>query len=113
MIYIYDTQLPNKSFLVNALTNIYGINLSTAKYLCSYLGLANTFTVNELTDEQLKNLIKLIEVSNLKINTDLKNINLNIKKKLLQIKSYRGLRRSMKLPVRGQRTHTNARTCKK
>ena len=113
MVYIFDTQLAGKEFLTNALTKIYGINLKTSKFLCNYLGISKTLKVNELTDEQLKSLIKLIESSNLKINTDLKNFNLQIKNKLLKIKSYRGLRRSMKLPVRGQRTHTNARTCKK
>ena len=58
-------------------------------------------------------LIKFIENSNININIDLKKLQISISKKLIQIKAYRGIRKLRKLPVRGQRTHTNAKTAKR
>ena len=80
---------------------------------CKKLGISKNFKVFELTEEQKFNLIKLIENSGLFINSDLKRYLLNKKKNLINIKSYKGLRKLQGFPVRGQRTRSNAKTAKK
>jgi len=69
--------------------------------------------VKNLSSNQISQLLKLIESLNFILANDLKRANLLIKQKLLSIKSYRGLRRKQGFPVRGQRTHTNAKTAKR
>lgn len=113
MSYIFETQLSKKKSLEYSLTDIYGISLSSSKKLCRKLGFTKSLFLFELSDEQLKNVVKSIESSKILINSDLKNFNREVRNRLIQIKSYRGLRRLARLPVRGQRTHTNAKTCKK
>jgi len=80
---------------------------------CKKLGISKNFKVFELTEEQKFNLIKLIDSSGILINSDLKRFLLNKKKKLINIKSYKGLRKLKGFPVRGQRTRSNAKTAKK
>jgi small subunit ribosomal protein S13 len=69
--------------------------------------------INELSDDQIAKLLKLIELSDITITSDLKKLKQIIAKNLVAIKSYRGLRRINGFPVRGQRTHTNAKTAKR
>ena len=69
--------------------------------------------VSDLTDEQILRFLKLIEQSKITITSDLKKMNRLIISRLVTIKSYRGLRKIKGLPVRGQRTHTNAKTASK
>jgi len=111
--YIFETQLNKKNSLKYSLVNIFGISLFCSNNFCRQLGFSDNLKVSDLSDEQLKSVVKLIENSNVLINDDLKNVNREIKTNLIQIKSYRGLRSLMRLPVRGQRTHTNAKTCKR
>ena len=66
-----------------------------------------------MTKDDFYNLTKLIENSNLLLNSDLRNYKNLMFNNLVKIKSYRGIRKLQKLPVRGQRTHTNSKTCKK
>jgi small subunit ribosomal protein S13 len=66
-----------------------------------------------LTPDQSLKLIKFIENLNLLINNNLKKSNIMLAKKLVQIKAYKGIRKLRGLPVRGQRTHTNAKTASK
>ena len=66
-----------------------------------------------LTPDQVLKLIKYIEESNLLINSNLKKSKIMITKTLIQIKTYKSIRRIRGLPVRGQRTHTNAKTASK
>ena len=113
MAYIFETQLHKRNSLKYSLIDIYGINLFWATNFCKQLGFSDNLKVSDLSDDQIKSLVKLIESSSVLVNDDLKNLNREIKTNLIQIKSYRGLRSLMRLPVRGQRTHTNAKTCKK
>ena len=81
--------------------------------LCKKLGFSKNLKVKNLSREQIIKLIKTIELSDLVISSDLKKLEDLNTKKLISIKSYKGFRRKQGLPVRGQRTHTNARTSRK
>ena len=70
-------------------------------------------TLSMLTPDQSLKLIKFIENLNLLINNNLKKSKIMLAKKLVQIKAYKGIRKLRGLPVRGQRTHTNAKTASK
>jgi small subunit ribosomal protein S13 len=113
MIYIFESDIPENKSVYNSLTNIYGIGKHRSKFLCKILGLSLNFKSENLSKKQLIKLIKTVEVLDFKLSSDLKKIKALIFKKLISIKSYKGLRRYQGLPVRGQRTHTNAKTAKK
>ena len=101
---------PNKKIEIS-LTYIYGIGRSRAKELLGKAGVSEGIKVKDLTEEQVSNIRKVIDQEG-RVEGDLKKeINLNIKR-LMDIGSYRGQRHRRGLPVRGQRTHTNARTRK-
>jgi len=113
MVYIFETEISEKKTISYALQNILGLGNKTSKTICKKLGFSDNFKVNDISKEQLFSLIKLIEQSSLLINNDLRKKNSIVLKKLIEIKAYKGLRRLNNLPVRGQRTHTNARTTKR
>ena len=113
MIYFFETNHNLNHSISQSLTNIYGISNSQSKKLCRKLGFSNNLKISHLTKENFYNLTKLIENSKLILNSDLKNYKNRINMNLVKIKSYRGIRKLQRLPVRGQRTHTNAKTCKK
>ena len=93
------------------LTYIYGIGNKFSKQICSALEISNSKRVNELTDDQILKIREYID-QNFKVEGDLRReYSLSIKR-LVDLASYRGLRHKKKLPVRGQRTHCNARTRK-
>jgi len=103
--------LPREKRVEVALTYIFGIGPSTAKKIIAASKVNPDTRVNKLTDEQIANLRSVIE-QNYKVEGALRSeINMNIKR-LIDIGSYRGLRHRRGLPVRGQRTRTNARTRK-
>jgi small subunit ribosomal protein S13 len=112
MIYLLETELFEDKSILIALKNIYGIGKSRSISICKQLGFCFSLKVNELSDDQITKLLKLIESSDLVITSELKKLKQLITKKLVSIKSYRGLRRINGFPVRGQRTHTNAKTAK-
>lgn len=102
--------LPKNKRIVIGLTSIYGIGVSTSKKILNKLGISEDIKVGNLTDEQV-NAIRN-EVANMKIEGALRSeVQMNIKR-LIDIGSYRGKRHRRGLPVRGQRTRTNARTRK-
>ena len=113
MLYILETKLAEKKPVLFALTKIYGINKSIALSICKKLGFSLNLKINNLTQEQIQDMLILIESSNLLLNQELKTFKYQASKTLISIKAYRGLRRIAKLPVRGQRTHTNAKSAKK
>lgn len=93
-----------------ALTGIYGIGRKTAQKICDAVSINYTAKIKDLTDEQLDALRN--EVANYKVEGDLRReISMNIKR-LTDMGVYRGLRHRRGLPVRGQKTKTNARTRK-
>jgi len=113
MIYIFESELPKNKSIFFALSTIYGIGRTKAFFLCKKLGFSANFVVKDLSREQINKLIKGLEFSNLVLAGDLLKFRQLVIKKLVSTKAYRGLRRYQGLPVRGQRTHTNARNARK
>ena len=107
---IVGVDIPNEKRVVISLTYIYGIGLTTSKNILAACNISEDVRVKDLTEDKL-NLIRG-EVAKLKVEGDLRReVSLNIKR-LQEIGCYRGLRHRRGLPVRGQRTKTNARTRK-
>lgn len=113
MVYLFETELSEKKSIYYSLQKIYGLKNSQVKFICKTLGYSLNLKLSQLSKEQLNQLIKFIENSSFILNNDLRKLNYKIFKNLIEIKSYRGLRRLNNLPVRGQRTHTNAKTDRK
>jgi small subunit ribosomal protein S13 len=113
MVYIFESELLENKSVQIALTQIFGIGNSNSILICKNLGFAKNFKVKNLSKEQLNLLLKIVGNLDLSLANDLKKEKLLAFKKLISIKSYRGLRRNQGLPVRGQRTHTNAKTAKR
>ena len=108
---ISGVNLPTNICVKVALTYIYGIGPTIAKEICKVAGISDDKRVNKLTDDEVLKIREYIE-SKFKVEGDLRSeVSLNIKR-LTDLGTYRGLRHRKKLPVRGQRTHTNARTRK-
>lgn len=108
---IAGVDLPKEKRTEIALTRIYGIGRSLAKEICEEAKIPDDSRVHNLTEIQINALRHAIE-DNYKIEGELRSeIVMNIKR-LMDIGSYRGLRHRRGLPVRGQRTKTNARTRK-
>jgi small subunit ribosomal protein S13 len=107
---IAGVDLPRRKAIAYALPYIYGIGLHTAKLICSRVNIPPDRKVDELSENDVKSLRETIET--FKVEGDLRReVQQNIKR-LMDLGSYRGLRHRRGLPVRGQRTHTNARTRK-
>jgi small subunit ribosomal protein S13 len=101
---------PNKRIEI-ALTYIYGIGRAQSNKILSNAGVSLETKVRELNDDEINRIRKIIEEQH-RIEGDLrKEISFNIKR-LMEVGTYRGLRHRRGLPVRGQRSHTNARTRK-
>ncbi len=112
MIYVLKTELPkNKSVLI-ALSSVYGIGRSRSLLICKKLGFLATLKVKDISDEQVSDLSHLVENFALviAIANDLKKVLKQNQINLASINSYRGNRLKKGLPVRGQRTHSNAQT---
>jgi len=108
---IAGVDLPRNKRIEVALTYIYGVGLSTSQLILSQSGVSPDRRVHELSDEEVNRLRRTIE-NQFKVEGTLRTeISMNIKR-LMDIGCYRGLRHRRGLPVRGQRTHTNARTHK-
>ncbi len=107
---ISGINIPENKHLVISLTSIFGIGNSRAKKICEQVGLAPTLKVKTLTEAQIETIRE--EVSKFVVEGDLRReVAMNIKR-LMDLGCYRGLRHRRGLPVRGQRTRTNARTRK-
>ncbi len=107
---IAGINLPLQKHIRIALTSIYGIGISTAEKICVDSGVSRTKRVRNLTEREAEKL--RAEVARYRIEGDLRReVSMNIKR-LKDLGCYRGLRHRRGLPVRGQRTSTNARTRK-
>lgn len=107
---IVNINIPDNKHTVIALTKIYGIGKYRSKKICLNTGIPEYIKINDLSENQLD--ILRNEVIKYVVEGDLRNnLALNIKR-LIDIGTYRGLRHKRSLPVRGQRTKTNARTRK-
>ena len=106
---IAGIELPRERRIDAGLTNIYGIGWSTAKRIVEEADVEPSTRVNSLTEDEINRLRTVVE-NNYRVEGDLRReLQLDIKR-LMDIGSYRGLRHRRNLPVRGQRTSTNART---
>lgn len=107
---IAGVNIADNKHVVIALTSIYGIGRSTAKSICEKLQLNPAAKVESLSDDELEKLRN--EISKMTVEGDLRRVvSMNIKR-LMDLGCYRGLRHRRGLPLRGQRTKTNARTRK-
>ena len=107
---IAGINIPDQKHTVIALTAIYGIGKTRAKAICAAAGIAEDVKIRELSEEQIEKLRE--EVGKFTVEGDLRReVTFSIKR-LLDLGCYRGLRHRRSLPVRGQRTKTNARTRK-
>ena len=107
---IAGVNIPDQKHTVIALTYIYGIGDSHAKDICTATGINPAAKVRELSEEQME--LLRTEVAKYSVEGDLRReISMNIKR-LMDLGCYRGIRHRKGLPVRGQRTRTNARTRK-
>jgi small subunit ribosomal protein S13 len=112
-LYISETELSEDKSIVLALAGIYGLGNTASKRICKKLGFLPNLKTKYLTQDQVGSLIRAVKGLNLKLAGDLKKSRtLNIQR-LIAIKSYRGLRILQGLPVRGQRTHSNAKSARK
>jgi len=108
---IAGVNLPREKRLEVALAYIYGIGRSTAQRICVDLDLSYDEKVRDLTDEEITKLRTYID-TNLEVEGELRRERSQAIKRLQEIGAYRGMRHRRGLPVRGQRTKTNARTRK-
>ena len=110
MVRLLGIDLPKNKRIEYALTNIHGIGLTSAKKVVQLANINSETRTNELTTEESVMLRNILENFELKLEGDLRRFNgLNIKR-LNEINCYRGKRHRNSLPVRGQRTRTNARS---
>ena len=108
---ISGVNIPSGKRIEIALTYIYGIGITRAKKICEEAKLDASKRVNSLTEDELTIIRDLID-KNYVVEGDLRRENAVNLKRLVDLGCYRGLRHRKGLPVRGQRTHTNARTRK-
>ena len=107
---IAGINLPNHKHLEIGLTSIYGIGRSLSKVICAESGLAGTTKIKDLSEADAEKI--RLAVSKIVVEGDLRReVSMNIKR-LMDLGAYRGIRHRRGLPVRGQRTSTNARTRK-
>ena len=108
---IAGVNIPTGKRAVIALTYIHGIGRTTAKKICEACGIAAERRVNDLSDDEVARIRDMID-QEMTVEGELRrDVAMNIKR-LMDLGCYRGLRHRRQLPVRGQRTHTNARTRK-
>jgi small subunit ribosomal protein S13 len=108
---IAGVDLPRKKRVDIALTYIFGVGRTTSKEVLDKAGVGGAISTDELTDDQVQAIRKVIETE-YPVEGDLRReVQLNVKR-LMDLGCYRGLRHRRNLPARGQRTHTNARTRK-
>ena len=108
---IAGVDIPREKRLEISLTYVFGIGRPTAQRACADLGIDQDTRVRDLTDEEVNRIRNWVD-ANLRVEGDLRrDIQQDIKRKI-EIGCYQGVRHRKGLPVRGQRTHTNARTRK-
>jgi len=109
---IVGVDLPPNKHVEIGLTYIFGIGRSLAKKILAKAGVDGMVKSKDLSEDEVRRIARVIQEEDIKVEGDLrKEIAMNIKR-LMEIGCYRGVRHRRGLPVRGQRTHTNARTRK-
>jgi small subunit ribosomal protein S13 len=109
---LFGVDLPNDKRVDIGLTRVYGVGRVTSAKVLKELGIDEAKRIRELTDQEVAQITSKIQGDQIKVEGDLRrDTQLNVKR-LMDIGCHRGLRHRRGLPVRGQRTHTNARTRK-
>jgi small subunit ribosomal protein S13 len=108
---IAGVDLPRNKRIEIALTYIYGVGRTTSREILDKAGVGRSIRTDDLNDEQLSAIRRVME-ADCKVEGDLRREVQTKIKRLMDLGCYRGLRHRRNLPVRGQRTHTNARTRK-
>ncbi len=109
---IAGINIPKEKRFVIALTYVYGIGTTSAEKICNKLKINLNLRTNQLSEEKLAQVRSLMEKEFPTLEGDLRRKVSSDIKRLIDIGCYRGIRHVKKLPVRGQRTHTNAKTRK-
>lgn len=112
MIYFLETEIPNNKKINKSLKSVYGLGKKQSNIICKKLGIIKTTKTSNLSNKHINKMSQYVVDSNLLITNNLKKEKSLIFQQLINIKSVRGLRKLKGLPVRGQRTHTNAKTAK-
>ncbi len=112
MVYILNTEIPDKKKVSISLQNIFGIGKQKSSQICSWLGISEKTKIKDLSIEIKNKIINYIENSAI-TGDDLRQVLTQVRDNQIKIKCYKGQRAKYKLPRRGQRTHTNSKTCKK
>ena len=108
---IAGVNIPTNKRVVIALTYIFGIGPAKSKHICEKVGIAAERRVHDLTDQEVLQIRETID-ADIVVEGDLRRERSQNIKRLMDMGNYRGIRHRRGLPVRGQRTHTNARTRK-
>jgi len=107
---IAGVNIPDNKHAVISLTYVYGVGRPTAKQICAAVGISESIKISDLSEEQVDAIRN--EVAKDTVEGDLRReVSMNIKR-LMDLGTFRGMRHRRSLPVRGQRTKTNARTRK-
>lgn len=109
---IFGTEIPNEKRIEASLPYIYGVGPSTARRILEQAAVDPDIRTGQLTEEQLVKIAQVITSEGILIEGDLRREKQAAMKRLQAINCYRGIRHKAGLPVRGQRTSTNARTRK-
>ena len=109
MVRLFGVDLPQNKKVTIALTYIYGIGLTTSKNILDKINVNPSLQCKDLNNEQLNNIRDII-TNHYEIEGDLRRLDANYIRRLMEINCYRGKRHKSNLPMRGQRTRTNART---
>ncbi len=109
---IAGVNIPKDKRFVVSLTYIYGIGLTTANKICSQLKIDLSMRTHQINEDKISEVRSFLEKNSLVLEGDLRRKRSSDIKRLTDLGCYRGIRHVKKLPVRGQRTHTNARTRK-
>ena len=113
MVYFLETDISNTKKIRYSLKKIYGLGHSSLDSICYKLGITKNTRICDLSEFKVKQLNNFINSAQFLITADLKKKEIKYAKHLVSLKCQKGLRRLKGLPVRGQRTHTNAKNAKK
>jgi len=113
MIRISGVAIPENKRLEISLQYVYGIGAKLARTICDNLKIDLNVRTKDLTSDQVAMIPQIIRDLNIKTEADLRREKANNIARKISIKSYAGIRHMRKLPVRGQRTHTNSKTARK
>nr|AVR57497.1 ribosomal protein S13 [Entomoneis sp.] len=111
--YLFNSKLVENKKIKFALTAIFGLGGSNSLIVIKKLGFCSNLKLKMLSKNQILNLIKTITSLNILLGNELKKIQFSNLKKALEIKLLKSFRKIQGLPIRGQRTHTNAKTARK